>query len=184
MLSCSSRCVVLTLPRSAAVRARAPIAAAQRFFATESAEPTKMETRSAKQDVFEPLDTFLRRHVGPRPQQIEHILEVLGYKTMDDFINETVPEEVRLSKDAVTNDVIPALSESELAQRSAEIASQNKVLRSFIGMGYNNTLVPPVIMRNVRRALQPPTHLQILENPGWYTSYTPYQAEISQGTYS
>lgn len=132
-------------------------------------DPLFLETPDARNDVFQPLDTFLRRHIGPRPSEINTILKTLGYNTIDEFIDETVPEEVRLPKGAVTDDAIVALSESELATRAAEIAKANQNYRSFIGMGYYNTIVPPVIMRN------------ILENPGWYTSYTPYQAEISQG---
>lgn len=134
-----------------------------------SKDPLFLETPNASDDVFQPLDTFLRRHIGPRPHEINHILKTLGYSSIDEFVDQTVPEEVRLPKNAVSDDAIVALSESELASRGGEIANKNKSLRSFIGMGYNNTTVPPVVMRNV------------LENPGWYTSYTPYQAEISQG---
>ena len=88
---------------------------------------------------------------------------------MDEFVRKTVPEEVYLPESSADERFLPALSESELARRGKELASQNKVFRSYIGMGYHNTQVPPVIMRNV------------LENPAWYTSYTPYQPEISQG---
>lgn len=119
--------------------------------------------------MFTAQDTFLRRHVGPRPEQIEHILKTLGYSSVDEFVSKTVPEEVLLSESSFDESAMPALSESELARRGRELASQNQVFRSYIGMGYSNTEVPPVIMRNV------------LENPAWYTSYTPYQAEISQG---
>ena len=128
-----------------------------------------METPRARDSVFTAQDTFLRRHVGPRPEQIEHILKTLGYSSVDEFVSKTVPEEVLLSESSFDESAMPALSESELARRGRELASQNQVFRSYIGMGYSNTEVPPVIMRNV------------LENPAWYTSYTPYQAEISQG---
>lgn len=135
----------------------------------EAADPLRMERPDPAESVFAPLDTFLRRHVGPRPQDMDRMLHELGYSSLEAFINETVPSEVRLAPSTVTDEQIPALSESQLAARGDQIARQNQPLRSLIGMGYHNTLVPPVIMRN------------ILENPGWYTSYTPYQAEISQG---
>jgi glycine dehydrogenase len=119
--------------------------------------------------VFAPLDSFEKRHLGPRSHDIEHMLKTLDYTSYDDFIADAVPSDIRLEKDAVSPDTIRPLSESELLRRGQEIAAMNKVHKSFIGMGYHNTLVPPVILRNV------------LENPAWYTSYTPYQAEISQG---
>lgn len=119
--------------------------------------------------VFAPLDNFEARHLGPRDHDVDHMLEAVGYKSMDDFIADAVPPHIRLAEDAVSWDTIKPMSESELLRRGQEIASMNKVHRSFIGMGYHNALVPPVILRNV------------LENPAWYTSYTPYQPEISQG---
>lgn len=148
------------------------VSPARRLLATASSskrDPFFMETPRAKDSVFTAQDTFLRRHVGPRPEQIEYILETLGYSSVDEFVSKTVPEEVLLSETSFDESAMPALSESELARRGRELASQNQVFRSYIGMGYSNTEVPPVIMRNV------------LENPAWYTSYTPYQAEISQG---
>lgn len=154
-----SRCLVQVSP-------------ARRLLTTASSskrDPFLMETPRARDSVFTAQDTFLRRHVGPRPEQIEHILKTLGYSSVDEFVSKTVPEEVLLSESSFDESAMPALSESELARRGRELASQNQVFRSYIGMGYSNTEVPPVIMRNV------------LENPAWYTSYTPYQAEISQG---
>ncbi|MBX7185434.1 MAG: aminomethyl-transferring glycine dehydrogenase [Vicinamibacteria bacterium] len=113
-----------------------------------------------------PVDTFSRRHVGPSPADRETMLGVLGAATLDALIEETVPPSIRLRRSLS----LPApLSESELADRIAKIAESNQTWRSFIGMGYTGCLTPAVIRRN------------ILENPGWYTQYTPYQAEISQG---
>lgn len=128
-----------------------------------------MDTPRPGASVYSAQDTFLRRHTGPRPEQLEHILKTLGYDSFEQFVDQTVPEEVRLTHTDKLEKAIPALSEDELARRGAELARENKVFRSYIGMGYNGTIVPPVIMRNV------------LENPAWYTSYTPYQPEISQG---
>ncbi|KAL4401346.1 glycine decarboxylase subunit P [Malassezia pachydermatis] len=152
-----------------AVRAVAVQSLLPRRTLATSADPMNLETPPASASVFTAQDTFLRRHIGPRAAEIQHILDTLGYKTVDEFVNKTVPEEVRLPTDAVDPASMPALSESELAARARALADQNEVRRSFIGMGYQNTIVPPVIMRNV------------LENPAWYTSYTPYQPEISQG---
>ena len=112
---------------------------------------------------------FSDRHIGPRPEDIERMLTTLGYSSMEDFIEDVVPADIRLSSDFSLNGYAQGLSESEVLAALKELACQNQVFRSFIGMGYYNCFVPPVIQRN------------ILENPGWYTQYTPYQAEISQG---
>ena len=113
--------------------------------------------------------TFVDRHIGPRPEDIQQMLAALGYASMADFIGDIVPTDIRLSSAFRLKGEACGLSESEVLKTLREIASQNQVFRSFIGMGYYNCFVPPVIQRN------------ILENPGWYTQYTPYQAEISQG---
>ena len=112
---------------------------------------------------------FVDRHIGPRPEDIELMLSTLGYSSMEDFIEDVVPADIRSSSAFSLNGGTHGLSESEVLAALKELASQNQVFRSFIGMGYYNCFVPPVIQRN------------ILENPGWYTQYTPYQAEISQG---
>ena len=112
---------------------------------------------------------FVDRHIGPRSEDIEQMLTTLGYSSMADFIEDVVPAGIRLSSPFVLKGNAKGLSESEVLATLKEIASQNQVFRSFIGMGYYNCFVPLVIQRN------------ILENPGWYTQYTPYQAEISQG---
>ncbi len=113
--------------------------------------------------------TFTDRHIGPRLKDIELMLTTIGYSSMADFIEDVVPADIRLSSAFSLNGDASGLSESEVISALKELASENEVFRSFIGMGYYNCFVPPVIQRN------------ILENPGWYTQYTPYQAEISQG---
>ncbi len=125
-------------------------------------------------DKQKPTSTFADRHIGPRSEDIEQMLKTLGYASMDDFIEDVVPADIRLSSplsldfDGKTT-CSQGLSEYEALDALKQLASQNRVYRSYIGMGYYDCFVPPVIQRN------------ILENPGWYTQYTPYQAEISQG---
>lgn len=116
--------------------------------------------------LLQPLDTFSRRHTGDDQAAVEHMLDVLGADSLDGLIDETVPKTIRLRRSL---DLPAALSESAVLKRMRTIAAKNKVYRSFIGMGYYDTIVPGVIQRN------------ILENPGWYTQYTPYQPEIAQG---
>jgi glycine dehydrogenase len=111
-------------------------------------------------------DTFVRRHLGPSMEDVEAMLAALGYKTLDEFIDATVPDGIRLRR---TLDIGPARTEHDVLDELQTMAAKNVVARSYIGMGYHGTHVPPVIQRN------------ILENPGWYTAYTPYQSEISQG---
>jgi glycine dehydrogenase len=113
-----------------------------------------------------PVDTFSRRHVGPSEAERARMLEALGAATLDALIEETVPPSIHLRRPL---NLPAALSESELLTKITAIAESNNTWRSFIGMGYTGCLTPSVIRRN------------ILENPGWYTQYTPYQAEISQG---
>ncbi|KAJ7225345.1 glycine cleavage system P-protein-domain-containing protein [Mycena pura] len=119
------------------------------------------------QSLFSPLDTFSARHIGPDAREAASMLAALGYDSMDKFIGEVVPPKIRVSGAVV--DSISALSESELYTRAMELAAQNKPFKSYIGMGYHCAVVPPVILRN------------IMENPEWYTPYTPYQPEIAQG---
>ena len=109
---------------------------------------------------------FTHRHIGPRPHDIEQMLASMGLGSLDELIDQTIPESIRLKTDLNLPD---ASTESELLGRLEEIGALNRVFRSYIGMGYHDTIVPGVILRNV------------FENPGWYTQYTPYQAEISQG---
>jgi glycine dehydrogenase len=114
-----------------------------------------------------PCDTFEHRHLGPRTSDLAAMLQVVGpYKTLDQLAKDTVPSQIRSSK-ALS---LPApLTETEALAKLRAISLKNKVVKSMIGMGYYETNTPGVILRNV------------LENPGWYTSYTPYQAEIAQG---
>ena len=119
-----------------------------------------------KTSLLAPTDHFVDRHVGLGAQGIEAMLQTLGVDNLEGLIAQAVPAQIRTSKPL---EVGPGCTEHEMLARAAELASQNKVFRSFLGMGYHNCLTPPVILRN------------ILENPGWYTQYTPYQAEISQG---
>jgi glycine dehydrogenase len=113
-----------------------------------------------------PADRFGPRHIGPDEAERTQMLERLGLPSLDALIEETVPAGIRLRRPL---DLPPARREHELLEDLRAIAAQNQVFRSFIGMGYHDCLVPTVIQRNV------------LENPGWYTAYTPYQAEIAQG---
>jgi glycine dehydrogenase len=111
-------------------------------------------------------DRFVRRHIGPRPEEAAAMLKLLGYPSLEAMMNATVPKAIRMAKPL---QLPAARSEYEALAALKEIASQNQFCRSFIGMGYYDCITPAVIQRN------------ILENPGWYTQYTPYQAEISQG---
>jgi glycine dehydrogenase len=117
-------------------------------------------------EVLAPSDTFARRHIGPTPAEIAEMLAALGYKSLEELASATVPSGIRLKKPLELGE---ALTEHELLEELKNLAADNQVLRSFIGQGYYDTITPGVILRNV------------LENPGWYTQYTPYQAEISQG---
>ncbi len=111
-------------------------------------------------------DHFVNRHIGPRDEDIEKMLEVVGVSSLDELIDQTVPSDIRLKEPLSYR---KGLSEHLFFKKIYGLAKKNKVFNSYIGMGYYNTVTPAVILRNV------------LENPGWYTSYTPYQAEISQG---
>ncbi|NUQ47707.1 MAG: aminomethyl-transferring glycine dehydrogenase [Phycisphaerae bacterium] len=111
-------------------------------------------------------DTFVPRHIGPSDADLREMLAVVGCTSLDELMDQTVPESIRLRR---ALDLGPSRSEREAQDELRVIAGRNRVLRSMIGMGYYDTITPPVIQRN------------ILENPGWYTQYTPYQAEISQG---
>jgi glycine dehydrogenase len=111
-------------------------------------------------------DHFAYRHTGPRPEEIQAMLEKIGVSSLDELIDKTIPPSIRLRE----NLKLPAgMSEQAYFEKMREMASRNKLYKTFTGLGYYNTVMPSVIQRN------------ILENPGWYTSYTPYQAEISQG---
>ena len=115
---------------------------------------------------LEQRDAFIRRHIGPSSEEIDQMLQAVGASSLDDLITSTVPASILLDREL---DLPAANPEVEAVEKLRQLAGQNQVKRSMIGMGYYGTHVPHVILRNV------------LENPGWYTAYTPYQAEISQG---
>ncbi len=118
------------------------------------------------EEALAPTDVFVARHIGPSPAEQRQMLQILGYSSLADLIAEAVPSGIRLAQPLKLP--APQGEYAAIAQLKS-IASKNQVLRSYIGMGYYDTITPPVIQRN------------ILENPGWYTAYTPYQAEIAQG---
>ena len=111
-------------------------------------------------------EKFYTRHIGPRESDLKEMLTVCGVSSLDKLIEQTIPNKIRLKNEL---DLAPAMSEYEYLNHINELGSKNKIFKSYIGLGYNNTITPSVIKRN------------IFENPGWYTAYTPYQAEISQG---
>src|SRR5689334_5860005 len=114
----------------------------------------------------EPATAFVRRHIGPSPRDVATMLETVGAKSLSQLMAETLPASIR---QAAPLDLGKPLSETEAIAHMAELAAQNQVFTSLIGQGYSGTILPAVIQRN------------ILENPAWYTAYTPYQPEISQG---
>ena len=128
-------------------------------------EPSSAPLKTAS-DPFAPLDSFARRHIGPQQEEIAAMLEVLDYKSLDDLVEAAVPPAIRLRR---ALELPAAKGELEALEELRKVMSNNKVMRSFIGQGYYESVTPPVIQRN------------IFENPGWYTAYTPYQAEIAQG---
>ncbi|MBB1192267.1 glycine dehydrogenase (aminomethyl-transferring) [Flavobacterium sp. SOK18b] len=111
-------------------------------------------------------DAFALRHIGPRENDLTHMLKTIGADSLDQLIDETIPSDIRLKADL---DLEPAMTEYEFANHIFNLGNKNKVFKSYIGLGYNAAIIPAVIQRN------------IFENPGWYTAYTPYQAEIAQG---
>ena len=112
------------------------------------------------------INSFSNRHIGPSESEKSEMLKSIGVSSIASLIDKTIPANIRLNSEL---DIAEAMSEAEYLQHITQLGNKNKVLKSFIGLGYYETLVPSVILRNV------------LENPGWYTAYTPYQAEISQG---
>ena len=111
-------------------------------------------------------DSFALRHLGPRENDLPKMLETIGVETLDQLIFETIPTDIRLKKPLELEHI---MTEYEYANHIRVLGRTNKVFKSYIGLGYHPTIVPPAIQRNV------------FENPGWYTAYTPYQAEIAQG---
>lgn len=111
-------------------------------------------------------NSFALRHIGPRESDLREMLDTVGAESLEQLIYETIPDDIRLKEELKLD---PALSENEYITHILKMASKNKIFKTYIGLGYHETILPPVIQRNV------------LENPGWYTAYTPYQAEIAQG---
>src|SRR6478609_7357937 len=111
-------------------------------------------------------DSFALRHIGPRETDLQHMLKTIGVDSIERLVYETLPDDIRLKAPLALD---PAMTEYEYANHITQLGSKNKMFQSYIGLGYNQAIVPAVIQRN------------IFENPGWYTAYTPYQAEIAQG---
>ena len=111
-------------------------------------------------------DWFARRHIGPSPDDRDRMLETVGAASLDALMDEAIPASIRLARPL---NLPPAESEHEYLRRLTAVARRNKTFRSYIGLGYHDTITPSVILR------------MVMENPGWYTPYTPYQAEIAQG---
>src|SRR2546429_4645262 len=118
-----------------------------------------------REPIFD-VDSFARRHIGPNEEEVRAMLRDVGFDSVGALIDATVPKDIRLGREL---NLPEAKSEGEALAELLAIAQKNKIARSFIGTGYYDCITPPVIQRN------------ILENPGWYTAYTPYQAEIAQG---
>src|SRR5690242_14776233 len=127
-----------------------------------------MITKQSKKSAETHMDSgsFIPRHIGPSADEQREMLQTLGFDSLDAMIDATVPPEIRLRKPLAIHG---GLSEYEALANLRRIAAKNEIFKSYLGQGYHDCIVPPVIQRN------------ILENPGWYTAYTPYQAEISQG---
>ena len=115
---------------------------------------------------MEPSGEFASRHIGPSETEVEEMLAVLGLTSIEELVGQTVPQAIRLDREL---ELPLGVSESRFLERAADLAALGRPFRSYLGLGYHGTLTPGVILRN------------IMENPGWYTQYTPYQAEIAQG---
>src|SRR6266550_8682741 len=133
-------------------------------------KPVAETTKKSAPDNFvasaHTIATFADRHVGPNMDEVAQMLRELGFENLDALVDATVPKNIRLDRPL---ELPKEKSENEALAELRALASKNKVARNFIGAGYSDTITPPVIQRN------------ILENPGWYTAYTPYQAEVAQG---
>src|SRR5690349_6582054 len=127
--------------------------------------PVRVSMAIAPSSLVHP-DRFAARHLGPDPDEVRDMLKVVGFASLDAFIDAVIPEDIRFRK---ALNIPAARSERETLAALRALAAKNQVFRSYIGMGYSDCITPPVVLRNV------------LENPGWYTAYTPYQPEIAQG---
>src|SRR5919198_487255 len=121
-----------------------------------------MQIREEKVDI----NSFARRHIGPNEDEVRTMLRELGFESLDSLVDAAVPKNIRLDREL---NLPEPKSETAALAELRTISRKNKIARSFIGCGYSDCITPPVIQRN------------ILENPGWYTAYTPYQAELAQG---
>src|SRR5256886_6550373 len=134
------------------------------------AKPVVKTKQKSAPDAFVPTSsavaTFADRHIAPSAEETVQMLRELGFENLDALVDATVPKNIRLDRPL---DLPKAKSENEALAELSALSSKNKVARNFTGAGYSDTITPPVIERN------------ILENPGWYTAYTPYQAELAQG---
>ncbi|KXL45733.1 hypothetical protein M433DRAFT_58286 [Acidomyces richmondensis BFW] len=174
----SRRCLLLHHSRPKALSAAPSV---RPFYSSSAGETRAGEAQAENASVFAPLDTFPRRHIGPSSATAAEMLNALDppAKSLDEFVQSVLPRTILSKKDLKIEGPMPesgamgtnegGYSESQLISRLREIAGENRVYKSYIGCGYAGTKVPEVIKRN------------ILENPAWYTSYTPYQPEISQG---
>lgn len=139
---------------------------ASRFSTSSTTAAVQQQQQSSP---LAPLDTFARRHIGPTESEIEAMCNTVKVKDLDDLVSKTVPADILTDASSLADKLGAGMTESELLAHLQSVARKNKVFKTYIGMGYTNTIVPPVILRN------------ILESPGWYTQYTPYQPEIAQG---
>ncbi|CAN3375591.1 hypothetical protein DIURU_005675 [Diutina rugosa] len=164
-----SRVVLRAAAKTARIRVPSVAVAPTRFLATTADTSSDHYAKVYNPPVsYAGLDTFTRRHIGPKPDQVKHMLTTLGYKDIDEFLKASIPEHV-LVKRPLQVAPLDGYTESEMLAHLHDKAGKNRIARSFIGKGYAGTHLPPVIQRN------------LLESPEWYTSYTPYQPEISQG---
>src|SRR5436190_8944497 len=120
----------------------------------------------AREQKIESVSDFARRHIGPNQDETAEMLRAVGLENLDALIDATVPKNIRLDRSL---NLAETESEAEALAELRAISKKNKIAKNFIGAGYSDCITPPVIQRN------------ILENPGWYTAYTPYQAELAQG---
>ena len=124
------------------------------------------EQKLSRKELIYNTNSFVQRHIGPNLAERSEMLSLMGFASLDELIDRVVPHSI---KQPVPLNIGEGRSEEAVLAELRSMAARNKVFRSFIGMGYYDTVTPPVILRN------------ILENPGWYTQYTPYQPEIAQG---
>lgn len=157
---------MLIIATSTACPVKRPLSSVTRMLVREKTQETP-ETAVAETEKPPPHpDRFINRHIGPDATEARAMLEAIGFDSMENFIDAVVPKSIRSSQPLSLPEALP---EQAALKKLRKIISENKPHRSYLGMGYSDCIVPPVIQRN------------LLENPGWYTQYTPYQAEISQG---